>query len=97
MTNSVNDAAAPEATVTENKAAPSMTREQFEKIASDSSAWEVVRHEKTGEYNDVTYCDMSIYNGSLGIKVSGIQFASDGDGDGEDLSLINIPEPTRPY
>ena len=86
MTNSV-DKTALEVTVTENKAASSMTREQFEKIASDSSAWEVVRHEATNDFNldeGVTYFEMSISNSRLGIDVFGIQFASDEAGDVED-------------
>lgn len=85
MTNSVNDAAAKEAI--ENKMISALTREQFEKIASDEDAWEIAEHEATSDFDlnsGVTYCEMSIRNNRLGIFVSGIQFGSDEDGDVDD-------------
>lgn len=85
MNDSVNDTTANE-TAIKGKLISKLTREQFEKIASDPDKWEIVSHNggETDDSDGVTYCEMSIRSDSIGIFVSGIQFASDEDGDVED-------------
>ena len=93
MTNSVNDAAAKEVTAIENKMISALTREQFEKIASDEDAWEIMFDTVMDEIDFgngvIKYCNIDIRNERLGIDIEDMQYASDEDGDVDDVHTSN--------